>query len=170
MLQEPIEPVFVCEVRDLALDYNSERVDTLFQLIFSNCESDALMNCADALGSCLLAALKKSPDVGLTTRANEKTSEGLLTGPLAWASGLLHIQLPACFPTISHPGGIWAASSRSPNWTWSTIISSLRFCQLIKTLSAFISIKSKFLSSITRKQEGKYLCERHPGHEAQQAQ
>lgn len=115
VLQEPIEAIFIREVRNLALDDDSERIDTLFQLVFSNCENDALMNSADALGSQLLAALNKFPDGGLTTRANEKISEGLLTGPLAWASGLLHIQLPACLPTISHPWGIWAASSRSPS-------------------------------------------------------
>ena len=106
ILQEPIKPVFICKVRDLALDYDSEGIDALFQLVFSNCENDALVNGADALASELPAELKSFPGMGLTTRANEKTSEGLLTGPLAWASGLLHIQLPACFPTISHPWGI----------------------------------------------------------------
>ena len=106
VLQEPTEPVFISEVRDLALDYDSDGINTLLRLLSSNCRNDALMNGADALCSQLPAALRKVPDVRLTTRANENTSEGLLTGPLAWASGLLHIQLPACFPIISHPGGI----------------------------------------------------------------
>lgn len=49
--QEPTESVFICKVRDLALNYNTQRIDTLLQFVFSDCENDALINSADALGS-----------------------------------------------------------------------------------------------------------------------
>lgn len=50
-LQEPIKPVFICKVRDLALDYGCEGINALFQLVFLNCENDALVNGVDALTS-----------------------------------------------------------------------------------------------------------------------
>jgi hypothetical protein len=109
MLQSPIEAIFICKIGDLALYYDSEGIDTLFQLFFSNREDDALVDGANALRSRPLGincAFEDSPETELPTRAKEKISEGLLTGPLACASGLLHIQLPACFPTMLQLGGI----------------------------------------------------------------
>ncbi|KAG5295897.1 hypothetical protein I7I50_08811 [Histoplasma capsulatum G186AR] len=75
--------------------------------------------------------------------AKEKISEGLFTGPLAWASGLLHIGFPACFPIIADPGGMYAESSKSPSCTRSMRIPSFRACQSTKKLSALISTRSK---------------------------
>ena len=51
ILQEPIEPVFIREVRDLTLDHDSKGIDALFQLVFLNCENNAPVNGADTLDS-----------------------------------------------------------------------------------------------------------------------
>lgn len=62
ILQELSKPVKICKVRDLAFNYDSEWINALFQLIFSNCENYALVNGPDALTNQLPAELKNLSD------------------------------------------------------------------------------------------------------------
>lgn len=84
---------------------------------------------------------KKKKGMGiLTTTPKENMSDGLFTGPDAWASGLRHIQFPACFPTMSQLGGTWAESSKSASWTCSTAAPSVCF-RSTNMLFGLISMK-----------------------------
>lgn len=43
MFQEPIEPLFVCKVGYLALDYDGEGIDSFFQFTFLDLVDDNLI-------------------------------------------------------------------------------------------------------------------------------
>ena len=94
--------------------------------------------------SAAIRALRESrqSNIQLTTMPKENMSEGLLTRPSAWASGLRQFWLPTCLPRILLPGGTYAESSRSPRRTSSMMIPWLFWLHWTKILFGLMSMAS----------------------------